>query len=162
MKSRFDMSFLNASYLNSEEKKKFHGGTGEELVTQSNPLLAGKRCLVLDDEFLIALDIQQILEIAGAASVVCVGNSADAMTALRNALKFDLAVLDVKLSGATSTSLTVAAALAEQNTPFVFLTGVHGDDVHTKKFPTAPVVEKPYQAQVLMEAVLRALTSRRS
>ena len=26
----------------------------------SDPLLSGKRCFVLDDEFLIALDIQQI------------------------------------------------------------------------------------------------------
>ena len=33
----------------------------------SDSLLTGKRCFVLDDEFLIALDIQQILERAGAA-----------------------------------------------------------------------------------------------
>jgi two-component system, response regulator PdtaR len=129
-------------------------------VAQSDPVLAGKRCLVLEDEFLIALDIQQILEIAGAASVICVSNVADALTALRNAPKIDLAVLDVKLNDMPRTSLAVAAALAEQNTPFIFLTGMQGDDVHTSKFPNAPVVEKPYQTPVLMDAVLRALGSR--
>ena len=45
--------------------------------------LAGKRCLVLDDEFLIALDIQQVLEQAGAGEVVCAGNVAEALTAMR-------------------------------------------------------------------------------
>jgi hypothetical protein len=35
-------------------------------LPESGTLLFGKRCLVLDDEFLIALDIQQTLELAGA------------------------------------------------------------------------------------------------
>ena len=121
------------------------------------PSIAGKRCLVLDDEFLIALDIQQILEVAGALEVICVGSVAEAMTALREGAPFDAAVLDVKLSGATRTSLTVAAALAEQRTPFVFLTGMRSDDVHTKQFPAAPVVEKPYDATLLLQAVRKAL-----
>lgn len=122
--------------------------------------IAGKRCLVLDDEFLIALDIQQILEAAGASSVTCVSNAADALAALRGEPKFDLAVLDVKLSGATRTSLSVAAVLAEQGTPFVFLTGMRRDEVHAMQFPNAQVVEKPYQAPLLMDAVIRALVGR--
>ncbi len=108
------------------------------------PLLIGKRCLVLDDEFLIALDIQHILEAAGAI-VTCVSEAADALAAIRSGPRFDLAVLDVVLSGATRPSLTVAAALAMQRTPFVFLTGMRGEDMHTREFPNAPVVEKPYQ-----------------
>jgi hypothetical protein len=35
-----------------------------------------------------------------------------------------------------------------------------GEDRHIKKFPTAPVLEKPYQAPLLMETVLRILGSR--
>ena len=38
-------------------------------MPESGTLLSGKRCLVLDDEFLIALDIQQTLELAGAEYV---------------------------------------------------------------------------------------------
>ena len=65
----------------------------------SDPLLSGKRCLVLDDEFLIALDIQQILELAGAAHVACAASAREAIETLRHQPKFDFAVLDVKLSG---------------------------------------------------------------
>jgi CheY-like chemotaxis protein len=132
----------------------------EKRVADIKPSLAGKRCLVLDDEFLIALDIQQILESAGAASVVCAGNSADALAALRSEMKFDFAVLDLVLGGATRNGLTVAAKLADQGIPFVFLTGMRREDGHTKAFPNAPVVEKPYDAALLIEAVLRALGTR--
>jgi CheY-like chemotaxis protein len=123
----------------------------------SNTLLIGKRCLVLDDEFLIALDIQQILEFAGAAHVACVATVAEALALLRANLDFDLAVLDVKISGPDGNSLGVAAQLAAKGTPFVFLTGMRVDDLHAKQFPQAPVVEKPYDAVALLDAVRRAL-----
>ena len=61
-------------------------------------LLTGKRCLVLDDEFLIALDIQQTLELAGAASVACVATVTEALALLEGSPDFDIAVLDIKLS----------------------------------------------------------------
>lgn len=125
-------------------------------MSQSDVVLIGKRCLVLDDEFLIALDIQQILETAGAGDVVCAGNVGDALAAVERAA-FDLAVLDLKLSGTPPTSLIVAEALAKRGTPIVFLTGMRGDDVHTKHFPRAPVVSKPYETALLLQAVVRAL-----
>ena len=125
----------------------------------SDSLLAGKRCLVLDDEFLIALDIQQILELAGAKHVASVASASEAIELLRREPKFDLAVLDVKLGGAEGHSLDVAAMLAKAGTPFVFLTGMRVDNVHAKKFPQAPVVEKPYDALTLLDASQRALKS---
>ena len=128
-------------------------------MPMSDSLLAGKRCLVLDDEFLIALDIQQILELAGAKHVASVASASEAMELLRSEPKFDLAVLDVKLGGAEGNSLDVAAMLAEAGTPFVFLTGMRVDNVHAKKFPQAPVVEKPYDALTLLDAAQRALKS---
>jgi CheY-like chemotaxis protein len=126
-------------------------------LPESNTLLIGKRCLVLDDEFLIALDIQQILEFAGAAHVACVATVAEALALLRANPDFDLAVLDVKISGPDGNSLGVAAQLAAKGTPFVFLTGMRVDDLHAKQFPQAPVVEKPYDAVALLDAVRRAL-----
>jgi CheY-like chemotaxis protein len=126
-------------------------------VASSDTSLAGKRCLVLDDEFLIALDIQEILESAGAAHVICVSDEAGALQALQGELRFDIAILDILLRDATKTSLAVAAVLAAQKTPFIFLTGMQGEDIHTRKFPTVPVLEKPYQAPFLLETVLRVL-----
>jgi CheY-like chemotaxis protein len=126
-------------------------------VASADFILAGKRCLVLDDEFLIAIDIQEILEAAGVAQVVCVADAASALAALRGEPRFDIAILDILLRDVTETSLAVATVLDAQKIPFVFLTGMPGDDVHTKKFPKAPVLEKPYQAPLLLETMLRAL-----
>ena len=107
----------------------------------SDSLLTGKRCFVLDDEFLIALDIQQILERVGAADVASVASAAEAIALLCREPKFDVAVLDVKLGDPERNSLDVAALLQTQGTPFVFLTGVRVDDVHAKIFsPTMRLV----------------------
>jgi CheY-like chemotaxis protein len=137
---------------------------GKPLAVSDVAPLAGRRCLVLDDDFLIAFDVQQVLEAAGAANVTCVSNSDDALTAIRVGPKFDFAVLDVKLGGATpatsQNSLSVAAALTGQETPFVFLTGMLGDEAWTKQFPHVPVVEKPYQTKLLLAALARALAGR--
>ncbi len=111
---------------------------------------------MLDDEFLIALDIQQTLEQAG-ATVTCLGDAKAALEALQGGAKFDCAVLDIKLSGAAQSSLTVAALLTEHGTPFVFLTGLHAGNEHVQAFPHVPLVEKPYQMEALMAALRRVL-----
>jgi CheY-like chemotaxis protein len=86
-----------------------------------------------------------------------VATVAEALALLRANPDFDLAVLDVKISGPDGNSFGVAAQLAAKGTPFVFLTGMRVDDLHTKQFPQAPVVEKPYDAVALLDAVRRAL-----
>ena len=118
--------------------------------------LAGRRCLVLDDEFLIALDIQQALEQAGAAEVVCAASVEGALMSVRER-RFDLAVLDLRLGHTGGNSLPVAAALQETGTPFIFLTGMYGDAEHTHAYPLTPVVEKPYDGAALLGAVTKAL-----
>ena len=120
--------------------------------------IVGKRCLVLDDEFLIALDIQQILERAGALHVACVASAAEALKLLGSGPKFDVAILDVKLNGSNEKSLGVASLLTALGIPFVFLTGMRADDMHARLFPQAPVVEKPYDAVALLEAAGRVLS----
>ena len=118
--------------------------------------LAGKHCLVLDDEFLIALDIQQILEAAGAASVVSVSTAQAAIAAVAERA-IDLAVLDVRLTGSGGGGLAVANSLLRKGIAFVFLTGMRSDDEHTRAFPGIPVVEKPYLAPLLLDALRQAL-----
>lgn len=124
-------------------------------------LLAGKRCLVLDDEYLIALDIQQILESAGAASVTSLGNAADALEALGNGPKFDLAVLDFRLNNADVGSIAVAAQLSEHGVPFIFLSGARPDEITAGPFSGVPVVEKPYQAPILIETLRGLLAGKK-
>lgn len=130
-------------------------------MSETVAFLTGTRCLVLDDEYLISLDIQEILEAAGAASVVTLSSAAEALSLLTSDSHFDLAVLDIRLGGGAEGSMTVAMRLAEQGTPFVFLTGMRADEVETGPFPDAPVVEKPYQAPILIEALRKTLMARK-
>jgi CheY-like chemotaxis protein len=130
------------------------------LAIQPHAVLTGKRCLVVDDELLIALDIEQILLAGGAASVVCLASAEEALASLHIGPRFDVAVLDILLRGATRASLDVAAALQLQKTPFVFLTGMLGADLHAEEFAAAPIVEKPYRPASLIDAVVRALSAR--
>lgn len=122
-------------------------------------LPAGWRCLVLEDEFLIALDLQDILESAGATEVACFSNSEQAMAALKDGATYDFAVLDVNLGGASRTSLSVAADLTARKTPFIFLTGMRRDAAPTSAYD-APVLEKPYQQAALLDAIFGVLARR--
>jgi CheY-like chemotaxis protein len=127
-------------------------------VAVTQEFLAGKHCLVLDDEFLIALDLQEILGGAGAI-VTSFGTGADALAALRGGAEFDIAVLDINVDEGPEHGTAVASFLEERRTPFVFLTGMRLDNPHAQKFPAAPVVEKPYQVTTLMDALRGALAA---
>ncbi len=118
--------------------------------------LAGQRCLVLDDDLLIALDIEQVLQGAGASEVTCVATLADALAAVRDEPPFAVAVIDIDLGA--EDSMTIAAALQERGVPFVFLTGLNDDDPRVRQYPQAPVVEKPYQIDQLLAALDRAIS----
>ena len=121
-------------------------------MVKPDSLLMGKRCLVLDDEFLIALDIQQTLELSGAAHVACVATASEALALLRADPDFDVAVLDVKLSGADRNSLGVAALLSAKGTPFVFLTGYGAAGVELP-FSHVPTIAKPFHLPALEKAL---------
>ena len=153
------MSFLNADQFNSEDKEKFHPGTGEAFVAQPETVLAGKRCLVVDDELLIALDIEQILG-RPARDRHLPASADDAMAALAQRTAFRLAVLDIYCAGRRATSPASPPHFTLQNTPFIFLTGMRGVDLRPGEFPAVPVVEKPCQPAVLVEAVVRAIAAR--
>lgn len=114
------------------------------------------RCLLVDDEFLVALDMQSILESAGAAEVLSFSSQGPALNAAAGEGRIDVAVLDFKL-GADATSLPIAAVLAAKKIPFVFLTGMSRDSEHLRGHPTVPLVQKPFSAESLLAALRRAL-----
>jgi CheY-like chemotaxis protein len=118
--------------------------------------LRGKRFLVVEDEFLILLDIQHILEEAG-AQVTAVSRLAEAQAALERDV-FDVVLLDLKLD--KETSLQLAATLASQKIPFLFMTGAPSEAKQAHDFGDVPVVGKPFDSATLLAALSRALAGR--
>ncbi len=124
--------------------------------------ITGKRFLVVEDEFLILLDIQSTLETAGAASVVTASRVQDALNAIVDSEKaggpLDAAVLDLKLDH--ESSAPIAERLASAGVPFIFLTGAPTDVALAKQFGSGPIVGKPFDAATLMAALQTALAKR--
>jgi CheY-like chemotaxis protein len=118
--------------------------------------MTSRSILVVEDEALIAMDLQALLEDAG-YRVLGPANSSAAALALIDGDQPDVALLDVNLG--RSDAFGVASILTERKTQVIFLTG------HTAhKLPPAhrhlPLVSKPYLPQVLLQAVERALEQR--
>jgi CheY-like chemotaxis protein len=114
--------------------------------------------LVVEDEALIAMDLQALLEEAG-YRVLGPANSSAAALALLDSDEPDVALLDVNLG--RSDVFVVANVLAERKTEVIFLTG------HTvQKLPPAhrhlPLVAKPYLPHALLQAVKSALARQRA
>ena len=110
--------------------------------------------LVVEDEALIAMDLQWLLEEAG-YRVLGPANSIAAAMALLDGDGPDVALLDVNLG--RSDVFAVANELASRKTRVIFLTG------HTaQKLPVAhrhrPLVAKPYLPHVLLQAVALAVS----
>jgi CheY-like chemotaxis protein len=81
-------------------------------------LLAGKRVLIVEDEYAVALMIEDFLIEFGCTPVGPCGTVARALDAVA-AETFDVALLDVNLDG--EMVYPVADALAERHIPFLFV-----------------------------------------
>jgi len=120
----------------------------------ADPGLRGKRFLVVEDEFLILLDIQHVLEGAGADHVATATRVSEAEAALAREA-FDAVLLDLKLD--KETSLELATKLVAKKIPFLFMTGAPGEARQAREFGAAPVVGKPFDSATLLAALSRAL-----
>jgi CheY-like chemotaxis protein len=114
--------------------------------------LAGKRILIVEDEFLIAAAAAEMLAEAGAITVGPAGAVAEALSLAKNE-QIDAALLDVNLQGERSDA--VAEALRAAGVPFVIATG-YGSGSRGRA-SDVPVIDKPYSQQQLTEALIRAL-----
>ncbi|AZO21361.1 response regulator [Mesorhizobium sp. M1E.F.Ca.ET.045.02.1.1] len=116
-------------------------------------LLDGLRILVLEDEFLIAMDVEQLCRDHGAADVVVVRDLAEIDQ--RDGLSwFDAAIVDLMLGGVST--LGFAARLRGGGVPFVFASGHSDADEIESSFPEIRLVAKPYSGDDLIEAVALA------
>jgi CheY-like chemotaxis protein len=115
--------------------------------------LTGKRVLIVEDEALVTMLIEDTLAELGCA-VAGIASRFDDALAKAQSLSFDVAILDVNLNG--QRSFPIAEALARRGIAFLFATG-YGMAGLPPGIAGAPVLEKPFQLQVLQEALEAAL-----
>jgi len=108
--------------------------------------------LLLEDQFLIALDAEDMLKHIGAGSVVTVSTAEEALNAIISQQP-DIAVLDVNLG--SETSIDVAEELLRRGVPFVFATGYGDTAMIADQMRAVPIVRKPYSAVSLKSAIER-------
>lgn len=115
--------------------------------------LDGARVLLLEDEFLIALDAEQILHELGAREVETTSTLSEA-EARAQIGRYDIALLDVNVNGQMSFGL--AAFLRSRGVPVVFATGY---ELRDRALDIDPVlcVSKPYTSERLRQALHAAL-----
>jgi DNA-binding response OmpR family regulator len=117
------------------------------------PLLDGLRILVLEDEFLIAMDVEQLCRDYGAGDVVIARDLAE-IDQQDVVARFDAVIVDLMLGGASTRDF--AAQLRESGVAFVFASGYSDAEEIKASFPGIRLVTKPYSGDDLIEAVAAA------
>jgi DNA-binding NtrC family response regulator len=112
--------------------------------------LAGLEILLVEDETLIAMDAEMMLMEMGAARVLTVASSEEALCAVETSPP-DFVVLDIKLEAGTS--LGVAEELLKKKIPFIFATGYGETPALPESMNSIPVIGKPYDMHALTQAV---------
>ncbi len=110
------------------------------------------RVLVVEDELLIALDVEAMVEGLGCVVIGPMATVGDALAAVVQT-SLDGAVLDINLG--KERVWPVAELLAEKNIPFVLATG-YGRSEIPARFTPFPVLVKPLTAITLGSGLRRA------
>lgn len=117
--------------------------------------LAGYRVLIVEDNFLLAMEIEDILRRHGCVVQGPVGTIDHALAVLEQEARPDVAVLDVDLQGRLVTP--VAAALSARDVPFVLVTGYADPQLGQSELQGRPRLDKPVSGPDLLRALSRAL-----
>lgn len=113
-------------------------------------MLQGRRVLLVEDEFLIASDLAQLLRQQGAEVLGPASTVRGALALLRDAPAPDGAVLDVNLRG--EMAFPVADALRDRGVPFVFATG-YTNEMIPVRYASVPCCEKPFDGPEIVRAL---------
>jgi DNA-binding response OmpR family regulator len=149
------MSFLNdRSAINAHDSPAFKDAILRFAEAQRmSDLLDGLRVLLLEDEPLIAMDVEQLCLDNGAAEVITVRalEEIDPQAAVSSV---DVAIVDLMLSGVST--FDFARRLQQAGKPFIFASGHSDADEVQASFPEVAFVAKPYAGADLVNAVAAA------
>lgn len=114
------------------------------------------RILVVEDEAIIALEMEALLTQASYDVVAC-GSLQSGLKAVEDQ-PFDAVVLDVNLHG--QMSFPLADFLVQKNIPFIFVSGYEVEIV-PRQHRRRPFVGKPYLSQKLLTALTNVIAGAR-
>jgi CheY-like chemotaxis protein len=121
----------------------------------ANSTLRDRRILVVEDEYLIAMNLQDGLESAGSVVLGPVPSVEKAIKKIESEPHIDAAVLDVNLGGALA--YPVADLLVARKIPFVFTSG-YEDNVLRSRYSGVKNCPKPYLFQAIEDALVEAMS----
>ena len=144
--------------IGCEESRRFAGITSTNKDSIRVPIdnsgmplsLLGITVLVVEDEFLIALDTSQTMTDAGADKVLTARSCSEAVSLLDTG-RCDVAILDVHLH--SETSFELADLLADRSIPFVFATGYYDKAIIPERHGAAQVIQKPFRDGELVRTI---------
>jgi PAS domain S-box-containing protein len=115
--------------------------------------LAGRRLLMVEDEFLVGMMAKRLLESMGAVVLGPYASLADGLAAAKRE-SFDGALLDFNLAGEYAGPL--ADHLMAHGIPFIFLTGYQRDSVDPR-YANVPLLQKPIDSDSLQRILVSLL-----
>jgi DNA-binding NtrC family response regulator len=107
------------------------------------------RVFIIEDDFLIALDLEKILGDMG-CDVVGIRSDVNSSLQLITGTQIDVAIVDYIL--ANGTSVDVIAALRARKLPCVICSGRPKREM-TTAFPDLPSIEKPFRPEEIYRVV---------
>jgi len=114
--------------------------------------VSGMRVFLVEDEFLILMQLENMLHDLGCKIGSTASHLSDALTRAETC-EVDLALLDINLSG--KKIYPVAEVLRRRGVPIVFSTG-YGQSGIDALWARYPVVQKPFMARELERALVQA------
>jgi two-component sensor histidine kinase/CheY-like chemotaxis protein len=152
----YDFEGLNARLRIPARFVSLNIGAGEEeeiaarVQEETERGLKQRHVLLVEDQLVIAIDVETMLSAAGADPIDTAATAAEALRILSSA-RPDIGVLDVNLG--SGTSLPVADELIKRGVPFIFATGYGDRAIIPARLAHVPVIRKPYDSETLTQAL---------
>ncbi|MGV1832689.1 HWE histidine kinase domain-containing protein [Agrobacterium vitis] len=120
----------------------------------ASEILPSTNIFLVEDQMLIAMDVELMLQQEGFKNVTTANNVTEALHLL-GSMTPDIAILDVNLGGGSS--IPIAEELVRRKVPFIFATGYSDTSFIPDSLRSVPVARKPYDAKELLVAMSRGL-----
>ncbi|MFE8872732.1 HWE histidine kinase domain-containing protein [Acetobacter persici] len=151
---RFDLPAHHAELI-TQENSTMQEPVRADVMQADRIRLQDKNILIVEDQLLIAMDVEQALADYGLSQVRSVSSVYEALQAIRTDQP-DCALLDFNLGDETSAD--IARALREREIPFLFATGYADRSMIPTEFRDVPVVRKPYAPATLIREMEKLLS----